>query len=122
MKRISNIAFLLFLYTAYVHAGISGDGNVTSEKRNVSEFRHLTINGPFKIVFSDDPHSDFYIRIETDHNLQQYVTVTQMGNDAFVNIKPGISIESFTKMVLYVDNRDIHALTINSNSREKSEL
>lgn len=121
MNNLRNILIAILL-SGRVCGAVSGDGNVIAEKRTVTEFRQLTINGPFKIVFSDDAKSDFLIKIETDKNLQQYVTVTQIGLCVFVNIQPGVNIEKFTKMILYVDNRDIHALTINSNSREKSEF
>jgi hypothetical protein len=114
----------IFLFTAmslYSHATLA-DGTVTSEKRIVSEFRELTISGPFQIVFSDDPHSDFRIKIETDRTLQQYVTVTQMGLSVFVNVKAGMAEKDFSRLVIYVDNTDIHALTINANTSQPSDI
>ena len=122
MLICKNILLLLFLTsTVWCHA-VSGEGNITSEKRQVTEFRDLTINGPFKIVFTNDYHSDFFIKTETDKNLQQYITVTQIDLSVFVNIKPGVKIEKFSKLVLYIDNRDIHSLTINSNTNQVSDI
>ena len=101
---------------------VSGDGNVTSEKRTVTSFRDITINGPFKIITRNGAYDDFLIRIETDKNLQQYVTVTQVGLGVFINIKPDADIEKFTKMDLYVDTRNIRSLSINSNSSIPSDI
>jgi hypothetical protein len=102
---------------------ISGDGNVIVQKRIVSDFRNLTINGPFKLVFSDDPHSDFFVKVETDRNLQDVITVTQLNSiDVYVNIKPGVTIEKYTKLILYIDNGQINSLTINANTDQASDI
>lgn len=118
-RYILIISTLLFCHLC---RAVTGDGNVIAEKRIVHQFSHLTINGPFKIITSNDPHSDFFIKIETDKNLQEYVTVTETGNSVFVNLKPGIDIRKFTKLVLYIDNRNIQSLTINSNTNEPSDI
>lgn len=120
MKRILHI-LILVLSVASLRGSV-GDGNVTIEKRNVSEFRDLTINGPFKIIFSNDPHNDFIIKIEADKELQQYITVTQLGLAVFVNVKAGMTAKDFSRLIIYVDNTDIHSLTINANTNEPSNI
>ena len=123
MRYIKYYIALVASLSIFNCEAISGNGKVTIEKRTVNSVSNLTINGPFKIIFSDNPHSDFFIKIETDENLQQYVTVSQIkGGASFVNIKPGVDIDKFTRMVLYVDNHDFRSLSINSNTTEESDL
>lgn len=119
--RIKHKFTLITLLIWNLAFSVSGDGNVVSERRVVNSFNSLSITGPFKIVFSNNPNNDFFLQVTADKNLQQYVTIDQIGLSVFVNIKPGIDISRFTQMVLHVDNRDIHKLTINTNSFQQSE-
>ena len=108
---ISNILF-----------AVSGDGNVTKEKLAISDFRNLTVNGPFKLVFSNNSQSDYILKLETDKNLHQYISTTQIGNDVFVSLKPEAPVKKFTKLILYIDNRDIHSLSIKANTNEETDI
>ena len=122
MNRLRYSLILLCLTAPPLCKAVTGDGNVTSEKRTVSSFRDITITGPFKIITRNGAYDDFLIRIETDKNLQQYVTVTQAGLGVFISIKPDADIEKFSKMDLYVDTRNIRSLSINSNSSIPSDI
>ena len=120
MCRLNILMILICSSLSYKNYAINGDGHVTSEKRLVTEFTHITINGPFEIVFSSNPNSDFFVKVECDKNLQEYITVSQQQADVWINLKPGSKINEFTKAMIYVDNRDIHSVTINSNNGKEA--
>ncbi|MBS1595005.1 MAG: DUF2807 domain-containing protein [Bacteroidetes bacterium] len=122
MTHARHLLFLLTISLCLHCGAVTGDGQVTTVKRKVGQFTTLTIDGPFQIVTSDDPYSDFFIATEADQNLQQYIDVTETAAAAHVRLRPGTAIERYTKLIIHVDIRTIQSLAIHAITDQRSDI
>lgn len=116
------LSFLLWMTYLFCQA-ITGNGHVTALERSANNFKNLTIDGPFKLIFSNDPKIPFKIKIETDSNLQDSVAVNLLSpTDVYIKLNTGVKTGDFTKLIVYVNHDIFTSLTIISYTSEASEI
>jgi len=93
--------------------GKKGNGHVLAEDRKVQPFTKLSIEGVFPIEVQQDGGTE-WVKVETDENLQEYITVTNHGTELKVEMKDKPAIRKSTKMKVYVNVKDLKALNFNS--------
>jgi hypothetical protein len=79
---------------------VHGNGNVTTQDRQVNDFKDVEVGGAAKVFVSQgDQHS---VKVEVDENLQQFVEVYQEGNKVIVREKHGFNIDPTGDLRIYV--------------------
>ncbi|MEO9020767.1 MAG: head GIN domain-containing protein [Ginsengibacter sp.] len=88
---MKNFIFLLIASVAIVSCNsISGNGNVSKEKRNLSEINTIRTSGSIDVEISNG--NDYSITVENDENLIPYI-VTEVDNGVLdIHYKSGYSI------------------------------
>jgi hypothetical protein len=102
------------------HNTIFGNGNVTSENRTISDFTKLKLDGVFKTVITQDG-GPAWVKVETDQNLQQVITVSNYGETLEIGDKSEVHFNTPTKMVVHVNVKDINSLTNTSVGKVESQ-
>jgi hypothetical protein len=115
MKRILAIALLsVFLFSSchFFHGKrIDGNGNVTTESRQVSGFNSVEVSGAITVNITQAP--DFAVKVEIDENLQEYIEVYKEGSVLRIRQQENTSLNT-TKDKIYVyvsapEYRKLHA-------------
>jgi hypothetical protein len=79
---------------------VHGNGNVTTQDRQVGSFKDIEVGGAAKVFVSQgDQHS---VKVEVDENLQQFVEVFQEGNKVIVREKRGFNLDPTGDLKIYV--------------------
>ena len=106
---IAAIALFVFSACGLFGSTLIGNGNVTTENRTIGDFTALKLNGVFTTIISQDggPAS---VRVETDQNLQQTIEVSSDGKTLEIATKSGIHFNRPSKMIVYVNVKDIKSL------------
>ena len=99
---------------------IIGNGNVTTENRTISTFTKLKLDGVFKTVITQDG-GPAWVKVETDQNLQQVITVSNDGETLDIADKSEIHFNTPTKMVVHVNVKDISSLINTSVGKVESD-
>src|ERR1700730_18291212 len=102
LKTCLLLTFPIFLFSFNHIFGkhVHGNGNVTTQDRQVSNFKNIEVGGAAKIFVSQgDQHS---VKVEVDENLQQFVEVFQEGNKVIVREKRGFNLDPTGDLKIYV--------------------
>ena len=79
---------------------VHGNGNVTTQDRQVGSFKDVKVDGAAKVFVSQgDQHS---VKVEVDENLQQLIEVFQEGNKVVVREKSGFNLSPSGEIKIYV--------------------
>jgi len=96
------LSILLFLASCQGFMGkrIHGNGNIRTEDRSVSDFRHVEIGGAAKVLVSQSDHST--VKVECDENLLPYIEVIQTGDHIKIREKNGYRLIPTHDIRVYV--------------------
>ncbi|RKS25529.1 putative autotransporter adhesin-like protein [Flavobacterium endophyticum] len=74
MKLIVALLVSLFFTSCQFTTGksVTGSGNITTETRNVGEFKGISVNNALEVELEQS--DSFGVTVEADDNLQQYIT------------------------------------------------
>jgi len=104
---------LLFSLASCNSFGKKGNGNVVISVREISPFTKISIDGIFPVELSQDGGKEF-VKVETDQNLQNLISVKNDGDELIVETKEKTSIRRSTKMKVYINVKDLSELEFNS--------
>lgn len=92
---------------------IKGNGNVTKENRELSNFTSLSSKGAMDVRITYGNSNS--IRVEADENLLPYIETTV--DNGILNIKPkkNVNINSRSKIVIYVSMTKINSLQLSGS-------
>jgi hypothetical protein len=110
---IAAIAILVSTRGHIFNRGLVPDGKVVTETHTVGDFTKLKLNGVFRIVISQDG-GPVWVKVETDQNLQQTVEMKNEGDELMVGSKSELHFPNPTKMVVYINVKELKSLTNNS--------
>src|ERR1700742_4954555 len=79
---------------------VHGNGNIKTEDRPVSNFKHVEVGGAAKVLVSQGDHAS--VKIETDENLLPYMEVSQDGDKIFIHEKHGFNLKPTHEIRIYV--------------------
>lgn len=83
---------------------ISGNGNIGSANRQVSNFNSIDVSGAIDVIVSQSPESS--VKIEGDDNLLEYVEVYEEGGTLRIHTRKGVNIKPSGSMKVHVSNPD----------------
>lgn len=79
---------------------VHGNGNVTTQDRQVGNFKSVEVGGAGKVFISQgDQHS---VKVEVDENLQQFIEVYQEGDRVVVREKLHFNLDATGDIKIYV--------------------
>lgn len=96
LLTLAVLALLLLLLSGCHWVGEKGNGNITTQTREISEFSTLEVDGAFTITWAPGPPA---LKITTDENLHEFIRTPVSGNRLRLDwIKPlkgtrGIKVE-----------------------------
>jgi hypothetical protein len=104
MKRLLLFVFVsAFLFSSCDHFSgkkIRGDGNITTQARQVSGFTGVDASSAFDIYLKQD--SAYSVKVEIDGNLQDYVIVREEDGMLYIKQEENTSLNSSGKIKIYV--------------------
>jgi hypothetical protein len=102
------IAFIAFTAFAPAEQHIKGNGNVTSETRNLSGYSKVALAGSIDLVI--DQNGKEGVVVEADENLHN-VIVTEVENGTLkIHVKDDVSV-SATRMKVHVSCNNLNAIS-----------
>ncbi|RXQ95120.1 DUF2807 domain-containing protein [Ancylomarina salipaludis] len=124
MNKLRNIKtglvaiLLIFAFTHPVLAdGVRGNGKVTTENREVSNFTGIKVSGAFTIYLTQDENCS--LKVVVDENIQDLIK-TEVRNDVLY-IKNEKSIHDTKKMELYIGFKNLHFIKASGAISLKNE-
>jgi hypothetical protein len=104
MRNIS-LAFVIFIlaFGACKYVGgkrVTGNGNVTTQQRNISDFNAVEVQGSFDVYISQGPAHT--VRVEAEENLMEYIEVEKDGDELEVHFKRNHNIRTKKPVKVYV--------------------
>ncbi|NSL89865.1 DUF2807 domain-containing protein [Chitinophaga sp. Mgbs1] len=82
---------------------ISGSGNVVAEKRSISPFTDVEINGPFEVHLLQD--STGVVEIKAEDNIIGVIETGTSSNTLFVRVKSSVNLRRHLPIHIYVHSR-----------------
>ena len=108
------IFFLCLILTtgllAQHKAGVKGNGNVTTEARNVGTFHSLDISGIFDVVLTQGEGAT--LKVEADENLHKFIEIDKQNQTLVVSLQKGINLKKWEKMTLHISVKDLKAIEL----------
>lgn len=105
LMRDISLAFVIFIFAfgACKFVGgkrITGNGNVTTEQRSITDFNAVEVQGSINVYVSQG--ADYGVRVEAEENLMEYIVVEKDGNELEVRYKRNTWIKSKRPVNVYV--------------------
>lgn len=69
---------------------IKGNGNMTTQTRDVSDYDHVALTGPMNVELVTGKEGN--IRVEAEENLQEYILTTVEGDKLQISVEKGYSL------------------------------
>lgn len=116
MKKLALLALvtLLMLPSCYIdgwNQGISGNGNVVDETRDISGFKGVHVSSGIDVYLSQG--SNFEVTVEADENLQDVILTEVEGNNLVVKTER-VNIRSAKSKKVHVTLPELTSLKISS--------
>jgi len=97
--------------------GIKGNGNVTTEEREITDFSGIKVSGAYTIYLSQG--DDYSLKVVADENLQKIIKTKVKNNTLYVTNDE--SIRSSKKMELYISFKHLDFIKSNGAISLKSD-
>jgi len=120
MKKIAiptmALLFLTVLSSCYFLGGrrVKGNGNITTETRNVSEFDKVEVSGAVELYVSSGETQP--VKIETDENLIKYIEVEQHGGTLEIKTRRGYNLRPTQKVIVRVSSPNYSKISVSGAS------
>ncbi|MGI8882745.1 MAG: head GIN domain-containing protein [Pyrinomonadaceae bacterium] len=105
-----------------INEGVSGSGNVTTEKRDVTDFQEIEVGGVFEVEVVTQ--KDFSVEIEADDNLLPLIKTEVSGGVLRLETEKGISTKNPIRVRISapnIENLDISGASKVSLANLKNE-
>jgi hypothetical protein len=79
---------------------IDGNGNVTTQTRNVSNFTGVEVSSAINLYIKQD--SAYSVKVEIDDNLQPYIIVSEANGILYIKQENNTSLDATGKIKVYV--------------------
>lgn len=109
MKRILSAVAILSLILMSCRGGwfgnrVRGNGNVTTETRNVKNFDAIDVSAGIDVYVKQD--STESVKVETDANLQDYIVTEVDGGVLYIHPEKNTSLNSSGNIKVYVSGKN----------------
>lgn len=118
MKKLLTIAALFILLPFYAQTWwnkneIKGNGNITTETRNTSDYEGISVSGSFKVTLVSG--NEGKINITGDENLLEYVVTEVEGGNLKIKMRKNFNISSTRRVEITVPVEQIESLAISGS-------
>jgi hypothetical protein len=104
MKRVSVIIVSMTVLLSSIFLSsckrVRGDGNVETEKRNVSDFKGVKLHGSFDVHLSIG--KEYSVSVSADENLLQYIRTQVDGDRLHIGTRNNVSMRPSRTIEIYV--------------------
>ncbi|MDQ2752851.1 MAG: DUF2807 domain-containing protein [Bacteroidota bacterium] len=93
MKQLLLLIASSFLFFSCDFMGgerVNGNGNETTENRNVTDFKNVASSAPADVVLTQSP--DYKVQVKGDENLLGYIITETDGNTLKIKVKQGYNL------------------------------
>lgn len=117
MKKVTLLLFVIlaFVSTSCIidgfNTGISGNGNVVEETRDISGFTSVKLSSGIDVLLSEGDH--FEVRVEADENLIDVIETTLIGKTLEVGTE-NVNIRNAKSKKVHVTLPELSSLKISS--------
>lgn len=116
------ITLLTLGYQSCSFNAIRGNGNITENEVNISDYKQLNFSGSTTLIYEQKPDAAPYLRIEIDENLYPLLTINS--SNGALTIKSEKNINP-TKFIVYTNSTTLEGLSasgsIKAEIKEKLE-
>ena len=98
---------------------VEGNGQLTTESRQVTSFKNITSNGPMDIILQDQPAAG--VKVEADQNLIPYIFTDVDGNTLRIRVKKGYNLKSDNPLRVYVSAPVFDEVTLDGSGNITSQ-
>src|SRR5262245_31275046 len=106
MKKLALFSLVILVFASGCReiAGrrVRGSGHITTQSRNVSDFRNVEVGGAIDVYLKQD--SSTSVKIEADDNLLEYVEIQTEGSTLRIHTSRGVNLRPSDKIKVYVSN------------------
>jgi len=112
MKNIFLLSLMAVLFSCNVNMNkrIKGNGNVTTEKRDVDSFKKIKVRGGINVELV--PGNTSSVTVEADENLQKYIVVKNEDGWLVVRTRDNVNIKSNNPIKVSVSADMINTINI----------
>lgn len=123
MRDIS-LAFVIFIlaFAACTYVGgkrVTGNGNVTTQQRNITDFNAIEVQGSINVYVSQG--ADYAVRVEAEENLMDYIVVEKDGDELEVRFKRNTNIRTNSPVKVYVTAPSYTGLAVSGSGNLTSQ-
>jgi hypothetical protein len=112
---LAALAFIIFNQSCdFVHMEtIHGNGNVTTDTRNVAEANRIKTRGSFDVEIVQGTSAS--VKIEADANLIPYIITANEDGMLVIRTKDNVGLQSNTKIKVYVTTPTVEEIALNGS-------
>jgi len=89
---------------------VNGNGNITTTERQLSSFKEIKCAGSYNVELTQGDQS--FIKIETDENIQSYITTNINGNELNIRTKEDVNLRPSNKIKLYITTKKLEGFKL----------
>ena len=119
MKRVLHLSLIGVVCTSVLFGcssrSVKGDGQVTSQQREVKGFEQIKLTGSF-VVHLNSNQSDTGVVVNTDKNIQPYVLTSASDKVLSVSTKKGYALQPTAGIQLNINTKKVNKIVINGNT------
>ena len=110
MKLVPTLLLIVIAFASCNFRGqtVRGDGHITTEDRNIRDFKGVDVSGNIEVVITQD--SAFSVRVETDNNLQEFIQVYTDGNLLRIHPRNRFNPDPTRKTIVHVSGPGFNEL------------
>jgi hypothetical protein len=97
---------------------VTGDGNMSSQTRNVGDFRGVEVTGSMEVIVSQGPAAT--VRVDADQNLLSYIETNLDGDVLEVHPKKGYNLRPRAGIKIYVTAPQYQLLAVTGSGTIRS--
>ncbi|HEX7844832.1 MAG TPA: head GIN domain-containing protein [Chitinophagaceae bacterium] len=94
----------LFSSCGFFGKRVRGNGNITTETRDVSGYNSIDVSGNIDVYVRND--STQSVKVVTDQNLQEFLTIREEGGILRIYPRNGYNLKSSSAIKVYVSGSD----------------
>lgn len=116
MRKTTILLLLIVLVSSCHFMGgrrVRGNGNLSSQTRNVGAFNSIRTQGHMDVVVS--PGTEYAVKVEADENLLQYLLTDKDGNALVIHTRNHYNLDPRTGMKVYITTPNIEGISISGS-------